>query len=139
VRISRVEIQNFRSVQSLDVELPQVSALVGPNSAGKSNVLAAIHRVLQDWVTVRTFDEDDVYGHDSTRDIHIALTFAPPVQYQKFAHSSPSPVAKIMVQYTRYKTGGARRLESRCLSATFRPSKFGTDHGMVRTRLQADQ
>src|SRR5215510_7896895 len=60
MRISRLRISNFRSIQGLEIDLPQICALVGPNNAGKSNLLLAIHRVLgRDWVTVSSFAEED--------------------------------------------------------------------------------
>jgi predicted ATP-dependent endonuclease of OLD family len=46
MRISRLRVQNFRSIQDLEVDLPRVCALVGPNNAGKSNILLAIQRVI---------------------------------------------------------------------------------------------
>src|SRR5207244_23544 len=65
VRIIRLQTTNFRSIKSLDLELPQISALVGPNNAGKSNILLAIQRVLgRDWVSVSAFSEEDVYGRN---------------------------------------------------------------------------
>lgn len=65
MRISRIKIQNFRSIQTLDLELPQVCAVIGPNNAGKSNLLEAIFRVLgKQWLQVRDFDEDDVYSRN---------------------------------------------------------------------------
>lgn len=42
MRISRVEIRNFRSVQRLDLDLTRSSVVCGPNSCGKSNVLRAL-------------------------------------------------------------------------------------------------
>ncbi|HAT9838153.1 AAA family ATPase [Legionella pneumophila] len=46
MRISNIKIKNFKSIEDLDISLPQISALVGSNNAGKSNILEAIRRVL---------------------------------------------------------------------------------------------
>lgn len=54
MKATRLRIHNFRSVKDLDVELTPYGLLVGPNNAGKSNVLAA----------VRAFYEDGQYSHD---------------------------------------------------------------------------
>lgn len=42
MRISKVEIRNFRSVHRLDLDLTRSSVVCGPNSCGKSNVLRAL-------------------------------------------------------------------------------------------------
>ena len=65
MRITRLEIENFRSIRSLELDLPQMGAFVGPNSAGKSNIMLAVRKVLgQDWVSVSSFSEADVYQRD---------------------------------------------------------------------------
>ncbi len=85
LRISRLRIKNFRSIQELDVQLPQVCAVVGPNNAGKSNILGGIRRALgASWLSVNDFGEDDIYYRDPDRDIEIWCTVEPPVPYQKF-------------------------------------------------------
>ncbi|HHT9132293.1 MAG TPA: ATP-dependent nuclease [Candidatus Tripitaka californicus] len=118
MKIKRLSITNFRSIEKLDIELPQICALVGPNNAGKSNILLAIYKVLgRDWVTVNSFDENDVYIRDAERDIKISLSFDPPLQYQKFMHADPSDIHGVSFEYTRYEIGeskGQRRLEQQC-------------------------
>ena len=58
MRISRITVQNFRSIQSLDFPLGNICALIGPNNAGTSNILLALQHVLgRDWVSVTTFEE----------------------------------------------------------------------------------
>lgn len=42
MRISKVRIRYFRSIKDLTISLDSVSAICGPNSAGKSNILRAI-------------------------------------------------------------------------------------------------
>ena len=77
MKISQLTISNFRSIRSLNIELPQICALVGPNNAGKSNILLAIQRVLgRDWISVSSFEEDDVYVRQPDLDVSIALSFA---------------------------------------------------------------
>jgi putative ATP-dependent endonuclease of the OLD family len=119
MRIARLRIKNFRSIQKLDFFVPQVCALVGPNNSGKSNILLAIHRVLgRDWVSVTSFDESDVYARDSERDVRIDVSFDPPLEYAKFKESAPVTLATLSFQYTRYKIGGQkgqRRLEQKTM------------------------
>lgn len=119
MKISRITIQNFRSIQSLDLALPQVCAVIGPNNAGKSNLLQAIYRVLgKQWVQVRDFDEEDVYGHDGHRDITIELTLDPPAEFFKYKGAAATQIAGLKYDFTRYKVGptkGQRRLDKSCL------------------------
>lgn len=118
MRISRIYIENFRSLRRLDLELPQVCCLVGPNNAGKSNILLAIQRVLgRDWVSVTSFEEQDVYAHDSNADVSIQISFEPEIPFTKFKGSAPVGVKTLSFDYTRYKIGeekGKRRLEQKC-------------------------
>ena len=46
MRISRVQIENFRNFKLLDVELGQNIVLVGENKSGKSNFIQALRLVL---------------------------------------------------------------------------------------------
>ncbi|MDP2274351.1 MAG: AAA family ATPase [Archangium sp.] len=40
--LTRIKVQNFRSIRELDMRLSPFTALVGPNGSGKSTVLAAL-------------------------------------------------------------------------------------------------
>lgn len=125
MKISRLAIKNFRSIKDLDFELPQICALVGPNNAGKSNILLAVQRVLgRDWVSVSSFDEDDVYSRNSELDVNITVTLDPPLSYVKFKNTDPIKINKLSFEYTRYKIGehkGARRLEQKCFDVNDKP------------------
>jgi putative ATP-dependent endonuclease of OLD family len=63
MRITRVRIENFRSIQSLDIHLDDVTVLIGPNNAGKSAIVDAIRIVLsRRWGQRGTgFTENDVH------------------------------------------------------------------------------
>ncbi len=125
MRISQLQIENFRSIKKLDIELPRICALVGPNNAGKSNVLLAVHRVLgREWVSVGAFGEEDVFGKDPDLDIKITIWIDPPVMYSRFKYGEPATIAALSFKYTRYKVGeqkGERRLEQTCLDSMGRP------------------
>ena len=101
--------------------MPQICALIGPNNAGKSNILLAIHRVLgRDWVSVGAFDENDVYGRNAASDVRIEASFTPPLQYIKFKGADPADIETLSFEYTSYKIGehkGLRRLEQKCYDA----------------------
>jgi predicted ATP-dependent endonuclease of OLD family len=122
VRISRLQVECFRSIRSIDVQLPQICALVGPNNAGKSNILHAIKRVLQpDYgPRVTDFDEADVHGRDPTKDIDICLTFDPPLRHAKLQGVEPVQIPTLRFCWDRGKRGdkkGERRLQQFCLKA----------------------
>jgi putative ATP-dependent endonuclease of the OLD family len=110
-------------VQTLDIELPQVCAIVGPNNAGKSNILEAIRRVLAgDWgPRASSFSDDDVYLRDPELDITIECAFDPPIRYRKLKEGDAVQIETMQFLYTRYKRGpqtGTRRLEQTCLNET---------------------
>ena len=46
MRITRLHIENFRSIKSLDVELGDTTVLIGPNNAGKTAILDAVRIAL---------------------------------------------------------------------------------------------
>ena len=125
MRIKRIEIENYRSIRHLELDVPQICALVGPNNAGKSNILSALYKVLgRDWITVNSFDLDDVHGRDPEADMRITITFDPPVQYRRFKQAHPVAIPTFSFEYTRYKVGesrGQRRLEQKCLTQDDKP------------------
>jgi predicted ATP-dependent endonuclease of OLD family len=119
MKLKRIKVENFRSVQTLDIELPQVCAVVGPNNAGKSNILEAVRRVLAgDWgPRASNFSEDDVYLRAAERDITIECSFDPPIEYRKLKEGDAVQIKTMQFLYTRYKRGpqaGTRRLEQAC-------------------------
>jgi len=120
MRIKQIEIENYRSIKHLKFDVPQICALVGPNNAGKSNILTAVYKVLgRDWVTVSSFDLDDIHGRDPESDMRISLTFDPPVQYRRFKQADPVEIPRFFFEFTRYKVGekkGEWRLEQKCLT-----------------------
>ncbi len=123
MRLKRIKIENFRSVQTLNIELPQVCAIVGPNNAGKSNILEAMRRVLAgDWgPRASSFSEEDVYLRDEDLDITIECSFEPPIEYRKLKEGDAVQIETMQFLYTRYKRGpqtGTRRLEQTCLDET---------------------
>src|SRR5689334_16944871 len=96
MQISKLQIENFRSIQKLEIDLTQLCAFVGANNSGKSNLLAVIHRVLgRDWVTVNSFTLDDIYGRNPENVMKIHLLFEPELTYLKYKYSDPVNIASI--------------------------------------------
>ena len=46
--IKKIYIKNFRSIKEITLEPSNLSALIGPNSSGKTNILKAIDLVLRE-------------------------------------------------------------------------------------------
>lgn len=46
MRITRVRIENFRSIQRLDLKLGDATVFFGANNAGKSAIIDALRMVL---------------------------------------------------------------------------------------------
>src|SRR5215831_19064145 len=46
MRITRLHIENFRSIKSLDVQLGDTTVFIGPNNAGKTAILDAVRIAL---------------------------------------------------------------------------------------------
>ena len=70
MRITRIEIENFRSIQHLVVDLVDTTVFVGPNNAGKTAILDALRIALtRRWGQRGTgFSEYDIHLADETTD-----------------------------------------------------------------------
>ena len=70
MRITRLLIQNFRSIKSLDLELSDTTVLIGQNNSGKTAILDAIRIALtRKWGQKGTgFTEYDVHLANETAD-----------------------------------------------------------------------
>ncbi len=76
MRISRVHIENYRSIKVLDFEPGPYCVLIGENNSGKSNILRAINLVLGEfWPRESNFSEEDFHGQDTSQDIVIQVFF----------------------------------------------------------------
>jgi putative ATP-dependent endonuclease of the OLD family len=76
IRIDRVLIRNFRSIGHPGVEfIPgNLCALIGENNAGKSNIVAAIRKLLgPTWPQIQSFTEDDFHRRDRRNEPYIEL------------------------------------------------------------------
>lgn len=59
MKISRVEIKNYRSIDCLDLKVDKFTALIGANGSGKSTVLYAIRWLLDGG----EIDDQDIHGY----------------------------------------------------------------------------
>jgi putative ATP-dependent endonuclease of OLD family len=75
MKITRVRIQNYRSIKHLEFQVGDLCALIGPNNSGKSNVIGALALVLgETWPSVRSIEPADFYAY-SEEDIVITVWF----------------------------------------------------------------
>ena len=74
MKITKLHIENFRSILSLDIVLDDTTVFIGPNDAGKSAILEAVRIALsRRWGQRGTgFTEDDVHLPDGITDPRIA-------------------------------------------------------------------
>jgi predicted ATP-dependent endonuclease of OLD family len=119
MKIKCVTISGFRSIRDeISIDFSSLTALIGPNNTGKSNILAAIHKVLgYSWLTVSNFAENDVWGRKEGGEIEIKIEFDPAIQYQPFKGAAVE-IPVLQYKYTTYKRGpekGQRRLQKSCL------------------------
>jgi hypothetical protein len=56
-------------------------------------------------VRVADFEADDVYGGDPDKDVKLAVTFDPPLTYQKFKGAPVANISTLSFEYTRHKIG----------------------------------
>lgn len=70
MKISRISIENFRSIKKLEIELGDTTVLIGPNNAGKTAVLDALRIALtRRWGQGGTgFTEYDIHLENETSD-----------------------------------------------------------------------
>ncbi len=70
MRISRVKIENFRCIRSLDLVLGKTTVFIGPNNVGKTAILDAIRIVLtRRWGQRGSgFTENDVHRPSQNSD-----------------------------------------------------------------------
>lgn len=77
--ISSIYIKNFRSIKELEIFPKNLSALLGPNSTGKTNVLKAIDLVLGEGWTTKAKVARELFN-DPSKNIEIEITFKIPVK-----------------------------------------------------------
>lgn len=77
LRLTHVEIENFRSIKELEFDPSRLCAMIGPNNAGKSNILAALELLLGPrYPTDASLTEDDYYRRDLDNKPRISAAFA---------------------------------------------------------------
>ena len=108
--LSRLVIENFRSIKNVDIPLGPVNVFVGPNNAGKTAILEALNLLLgETYPSARSFDERDYHMHDGTLPISITAFLDTPIQV-KDVFGKDHEAWGYQIQLTRYqrRTGRAQ-------------------------------
>ena len=88
--LTNFKVENYKSLQSLDLPLGRLNILVGPNGSGKSNILDALaftKRVVaepvrvQDELAQRGGYETVVWGGETNRNLGLELSFDSQLRY----------------------------------------------------------
>jgi len=79
--VKKLIIKNFRSIRNIEIELSELNVFIGPNNAGKSNIMKALNLVLgESYPSIRSFNDKDFYNYDKSRPIEIKVMFDSPLQ-----------------------------------------------------------
>jgi putative ATP-dependent endonuclease of OLD family len=74
VRISRIYIKNFRSIEEIELFPTHMLCLIGENNAGKSNVLKALNFILGDSYPIE-ISKEDIYQENDELEVVIEIDF----------------------------------------------------------------
>lgn len=78
--IKSLTIKNFRSIKELTIEPKNLCALIGPNSAGKTNIFHALDLILGEGWTTKARVARELFN-DTTQPIVIEVKFTSPIQF----------------------------------------------------------
>jgi len=76
MRITKVIIENYRSIKHLEIEFKSLFGLIGANSAGKSNILRALNLILGErYPMPHSLNKKDFYEEKYSNNIKIEVHF----------------------------------------------------------------
>lgn len=116
MRIQHIRIQNYRSVKQADITPTDIVALVGPNNAGKTNILSALNFLLGErFPAKQALDTTDYYDKDPSRTIHIQVWFHEddnPERIQTAWLTCPGDGGRLEARYRRFGSVGENYLSN---------------------------
>jgi len=59
ILINTIRIAGFRGIKNLEVSLPRITVLIGPNNSGKTSLIKALQLAIGDYA--RFLSEEDFY------------------------------------------------------------------------------
>ncbi|MBL8013087.1 MAG: AAA family ATPase [Candidatus Omnitrophica bacterium] len=103
MRIDKIEIKNFRSIQHAVIQPGTLCALVGENNSGKSNILQAIDLILgESWPSVKQISDDDIHNKQVDQDIEIKIWFDSGFDFTD-ATGRNHQIKGFLLRYSHYK------------------------------------
>jgi putative ATP-dependent endonuclease of OLD family len=103
MKLTKVRIQNFRSIRDLTIYPRSLCALVGSNNSGKSNIIRAINFILGErWPSVKSLDDYDFYGLSTEIDLTITAWFDSPLEVRGDV-GEPVEFSGVSFRVSRYK------------------------------------
>jgi predicted ATP-dependent endonuclease of OLD family len=93
--IKKILIENFRSIEKIELNTKNICALIGPNSTGKTNILKALAILLgETYPTERAFGKDDFFKRDIDKTICIQVWFENELSPCRLTKKGPGSSAK---------------------------------------------
>ena len=129
-RISRVVLNNYKSLRQCDVSLGPLTFLVGPNGAGKSNFVEALRFV--SYALSSSFEQalDARSGFRSI--IHKGADPASTISFEIFFHHGNEKKGRYFVQIGGADEGPILVIKEECLvESAVREDWFKVHHGVV--------
>lgn len=90
LKISRIQIKNFRSIVDLDIEISDLTVFVGDNDCGKSNILRALNLFFNDQTNPEIpfrfrddWNRNALIRNKAAKQIEVTLDIELPESYQK--------------------------------------------------------
>jgi putative ATP-dependent endonuclease of OLD family len=78
--LKKLKVQNYRSINSAEIDLSAINALIGANNSGKSNLMKALNLLLGGtYPSVRSFDDRDFHQYNKTNPIVLQIMFDTPL------------------------------------------------------------
>jgi predicted ATP-dependent endonuclease of OLD family len=129
MRITKIHIENYRSIMDLTFEPGPYCVLIGENNAGKSNILRALNLVLGEmWPSERSFTEEDFFNQDTSRDIVIQVYFDEAWEEWRNAHSMRVQGFQLACHALKRKSGKKQRgditVTYTCITHTGSPCQY---------------
>ncbi|RJQ40879.1 MAG: DUF2813 domain-containing protein [Dehalococcoidia bacterium] len=74
--IKKLTVKHFRSIEEVNLDFGAITSLIGPNNAGKSNLMKALDLLLGlSYPSARSFSDHDFYKYDKTSPIFLQIMF----------------------------------------------------------------